>query len=924
MQNVPTLYLKGTFNGWGLDTPFVEQSPLIYMTHVVFSADKHQFKIADMDGSERWTLAAHATQSVALDLASSTALMSTQGIGNDLTFTPNKTGRFQLTLDLTNETPSLTIEPEMNTLSLPQRGDLVNYRITNTHSDPLHIHNHKWAMGAEALFDQLAIESKQTFPYVFGDNVDGYYEGQTHNFACAGRYRHHQGWYLGGFGSLIDGELNDRTKARHARLMPYGIEHRFAQGSDCLSLLQNKRMACLSVNATSATTLSIIPELNLAHGDFQIEHFADVLLIEVEPTLCPEGCPQFIAISANHAVTIKELNLAEHRDISDKMLLSPSNMTLSITSETPIDQLSVYLSFEHDKNLAIESARKAAQEDANTQHRQSVYDFLTHYYFWSDDIEYNRATLWARLSSRVFVSHEFGTGIWAGLPWFKDCWGRDTFIALSGTSLINGEFSEAKAIIENFASMQLQDETSLNDGRIPNRVTSKTNIIYNTTDGTPWMIREILEYINYSGDIEFAERIYPVVQRFIAGVERNYLDQDGLIKHRHPDTWMDAKIDGQIPWSPRGPKANDIQALWFDALHVAQTLAQLNQDDVYADYVVSLAQQAKQSFIDKFWCAERQSMADRLTDQDQPDLSVRPNQLMTLTIPQSKPLVDHEIGQYIVKNSVEQLLFPWGICSLNQSHEDFHPYHDNRSEYHKDAAYHNGTIWGWNAGFTVSSLNKFDQQDFAYQLSKNLAKQILEQGHRGSMSENLDAFQQDPNALIETGTYAQAWSVSEYARNTQQDYLGFKPQLIRNQIRLEPKLPAQWHQFVTRLPFGECNALEVTFERDNHIERYQISPVSQTEKVRLNLSLRSEHDTIEMVFALTTPFTIALDSQSGEVTCSLEPLSLTRHPLARYPVLDNLMFAKPDRHRIFNCLQQNHFLLTKRNQQPLRAERDTL
>ncbi|WP_236534424.1 amylo-alpha-1,6-glucosidase [Vibrio vulnificus] len=85
--------------------------------------------------------------------------------------------------------------------------------------------------------------------------------------------------------------------------------------------------------------------------------------------------------------------------------------------------------------------------------------------------------------------------------WFKDCWGRDTFIALSGTSLINGLFDEAKAIISNFASMQKSDLDDVNHGRIPNRVTSKTNIIYNTTDGTPWMIREIMEYLHYSGDI---------------------------------------------------------------------------------------------------------------------------------------------------------------------------------------------------------------------------------------------------------------------------------------------------------------------------------------------------------------------------------------------------------------------------------------
>ncbi|MBU5894946.1 hypothetical protein JVW19_23505, partial [Vibrio cholerae O1] len=71
-----------------------------------------------------------------------------------------------------------------------------------------------------------------------------------------------------------------------------------------------------------------------------------------------------------------------------------------------------------------------------------------------------------------------------------------------------------------------------------------------------------------------------VIKRFIEGVENNYLDHDGLMKHKDPDTWMDAKIEGVIPWSPRGCKANDIQALWFESIGVAKELAHLVSDQV--------------------------------------------------------------------------------------------------------------------------------------------------------------------------------------------------------------------------------------------------------------------------------------------------------------------------------------------------------
>ena len=43
-------------------------------------------------------------------------------------------------------------------------------------------------------------------------------------------------------------------------------------------------------------------------------------------------------------------------------------------------------------------------------------------------------------------------------------------------------------------------------GRIPNRVMLK-DIIYNTTDGTPWFVIACEKYVKYSGDSDFISRI---------------------------------------------------------------------------------------------------------------------------------------------------------------------------------------------------------------------------------------------------------------------------------------------------------------------------------------------------------------------------------------------------------------------------------
>ncbi|EPF7975435.1 amylo-alpha-1,6-glucosidase [Vibrio harveyi] len=924
MPQYPTLYLKGTLNGWGLDTPFQPIDEHQLQASVVFPADRHQFKIADLNGSEEWTFAADDIKAVNISLNQKLSLIPTQGIGNDLVLEPKQSGRYLLTLDFSTASPSLSVKPAMaDTASLLTQSKF-DHLITSQ-SGPIpakSLPSTAKILPLDELFEALAIKSETPFPFVFGDNLDGYYEGTTHSALGTARYRHHQGWYLGGFASSIGNAFNDKTQAQYACLMPYGIEHHYENASkDGLSLIAGQRLAALNVESTSSEMLALFPELNLNPSYCQVEALEDCLLISVDPDICPEGSLSFIAISANQSFRAQTLNERDS-NVSDNVLSGSQNIQIKLSSETTTNRFTAYFAFSNNKTDAIQQAQNAALEHAELKHQNAVFEFLTKNYFWCDDLEYNRAVMWARLASRTFVNKELGTGIWAGLPWFKDCWGRDTFIALPGTSLVNGEFDEARDIITNFASMQLDDLKDKNHGRIPNRVTSETNIIYNTTDGTPWMIREIFEYINYSGDTQFAQQMLPIIEHFIVGVEKHYLDDDGLMRHRDPDTWMDAKINGQIPWSPRGPKANDIEALWFESLQVANQLAKWNGDHALAEHCQTLANKVKASFIDKFWDSESMCLADYLKQDDVKDISIRPNQLMTLTIPTSQALIPEYIGQHIVKNSVEHLLFPWGICSLQQEHPEFHPYHDNRPEHHKDAAYHNGTIWGWNAGFTVGALTRYQQQDLAYQLSKNLAHQILYQGHRGTMSENLDAYQASATSVIQSGTYAQAWSVSEFARNTQQDYLGFTPQLSRSTIKLCPSLPSTWKRLSARLPFGDNNALHVDVEQAEKT-KFSFEFERPQPEVQFIVKLRGQEYEVGIeADVIDGSIEIEWYPESGQMKCNRDGVKTRLKPLAPVTLLEGLTFAQPNPALSHRALEEENYLLNKRSAEKLCIAKD--
>jgi glycogen debranching enzyme len=524
------------------------------------------------------------------------------------------------------------------------------------------------------------------------------------------------------------------------------------------------------------------------------------------------------------------------------------------------------------------------------------------------DANYNKALNWAKAASRLFVVEEFGTGIWAGLPWFRDNWGRDTFIALPGTLLVAGEFDQAKAVLANFARYQnLRDKNDREYGRIPNRVAAGDSIIYNTVDGTPWMLREGLEYLRYTDDRAFAAELYKLAKPYFDGAIRHYMDAQGLLAHDEADTWMDARIEGKQAWSSRGKHAVEIQALWYTALQAGADLARQAGDTAQADQWTELARKAQQSFLLRFW--DGKVMADRLRPDGSRDTKMRPNQLMLLSIPFDQ-FIPPQVEAQVLKNAVPALLYPYGIASLSQDELYFHPRHENPDYHHKDAAYHQGTVWGWNAGFTITALNKFGYQDLSWQLTRNLGQQILGLGTLGNMSELLDALPDAQGKLKPSGTYAQSWSVAEFARNGFQDFVGFRPDLLANTLAFSPAIPSGWTTFEATLPFGQGDTVQISFDRIAGAQRWKLKLHSgKARKFSFNtLAVDSSRGRVD--FELAPGGTAELLFKPSETRLNGKRMHQTRTQAAFAATIGPLRFAAPKTYRPqdFPMLQQRDVL----------------
>ena len=149
--------------------------------------------------------------------------------------------------------------------------------------------------------------------------------------------------------------------------------------------------------------------------------------------------------------------------------------------------------------------------------------------------------------------------------------------------------------------------------------------VYNSVDSSLWYIDRVYQYLKYTNDKVFLEKIWPTLISIIDGYKNGtdfgiHMDDDYLISHGPGLTWMDVKIGDYYP-TPRNNKAVEIQALWYNALCIMSGFSQLlDKTDTYFD----LSEKVKNSFNKQF---------DRQYDViDTKDLSFRPNQIFLASL----------------------------------------------------------------------------------------------------------------------------------------------------------------------------------------------------------------------------------------------------------------------------------------------------
>lgn len=379
------------------------------------------------------------------------------------------------------------------------------------------------------------------------------------------------------------------------------------------------------------------------------------------------------------------------------------------------------------------------------------------------------------LASDQFLTYRESTKmmtVLAGLPWFTD-WGRDTMIAFTGLTLCTKRFKEAEEILLTFARY-------IRHGIVPNMFPDDNMPpLYNTVDASLWYFYAVYQYLHYNPAAEaeafVKEQIFPHLKEIISAYEKGtdfsiYMEDDGLIhagSGLDQITWMDVRVGDWVA-TPRHGKPVEINALWYNALRIMESLCEKFDEDASA--YRARANQVKESFNAKFWDSANQCLFD-VVDGDEPDDHIRPNQIYAVSLPFS--LLPEEQEKAVVALVEKELFVGCGLRSLAPDHPDYHGIYCGALA-KRDAAYHQGTAWGFLLGGFFSAYMKVNHHsssaaENAIRMLEPMRKHLSDSGCIGSISEIFDGdAPHNPR-----GCYAQAWSVGEVLRCYCEDILPY-------------------------------------------------------------------------------------------------------------------------------------------------------
>ncbi len=426
------------------------------------------------------------------------------------------------------------------------------------------------------------------------------------------------------------------------------------------------------------------------------------------------------------------------------------------------------------------------------------------------DAEIQRAYDWSRVSVvKGMVNNPLlGRGLVAGYgpskgayrPGFAWFFGRDSFwISFALTAA--GDFESARTAIEFIAKYQRDD------GKIPHEISQSASLIpwfkdypygYASADATPLFVIAVRDYVEASGDVEFARKHWGQLNKAFDFM-RSTAGAGGYPKNfRVGHGWVEGGplLPVQVELYQAG--------CYVEALRSMAKLQRMTGENTRGAEFEREFEQKQRGLDDLFWINSTNSYAFALDNQGKP--IDQPSVLAT--VPMWFGVLDPLKSRRMIENLAHEThATDWGMRIIGSDSPTFGP-----------AGYHFGSVWPLFTGWAAVGEYRYHMAEPALANLRANAWLVMD-GAGGNTTEVLSGATYSP---LSTSSPHQIWSAAMVVSPVLRGLLGLAAEAGPGRITLAPHLPAAWNRVAIKNVRAGAEQAEFVLTRGATVDELQV------------------------------------------------------------------------------------------------------